>query len=231
MVRPTKKTKEPKKPKKKAAPRRRRTAEEARAAILDAAEALLVEAGPAGIRLQEVAAAIGVSHPTVLHHFGSREALLEAVVTRAFDSLHASVVDAVRAAPEGEEQIASLLDAVYEALTARGHGRALVWLALAGYGPGKQELRLSDVARAVHEVRRAHAKDKGLRAPTSEDTAFTVLLASLALLGQAVMGPQVVRELGLEDDPRVHRRFRAWLAARIVEHFDEHAGGAGRFAT
>ena len=49
----------------------RRTAEAARAAILEAAEKRLAEAGPAGIRLQGVAADVGVSHPTVLHHFCS----------------------------------------------------------------------------------------------------------------------------------------------------------------
>jgi len=37
--------------------------------------------------LQEIAADVGVSHSTILHHFGSREALVEAVVTRALDGL------------------------------------------------------------------------------------------------------------------------------------------------
>lgn len=204
---------------KEATPRRRRSAEEARAAILDAAEARLVEAGPAGIRLQEVAADVGVSHPTVLHHFGSREALLEAVVTRAFESLHGRLVEAVRAAPEGEAQIAALLDGVFDALVSRGHGRAVVWLALAGYGPGHHDLRLSAVAQAVHDVRKTKRQGKK-RPATYEDTAFTVLLASFALLAQAVIGPQLVRELGLDDDARTHKRFRAWLAARMLEHFE-----------
>ena len=39
--------------------RKRRTAEVARSAILDAAERRLIAAGPAGIRLQEVAADVG----------------------------------------------------------------------------------------------------------------------------------------------------------------------------
>src|SRR5580700_10941169 len=86
-------------------PRKRRTGEEARTAILDAAERLLVVAGPAGIRLQEVARDVGVSHPTVLHHFGSREGLIEAVVVRALDSLHAVLVAAVREAPDKPGQV------------------------------------------------------------------------------------------------------------------------------
>src|SRR4051812_32579591 len=82
-------------------PRRRRDAEDARAAILDAAERRLVLAGPAGIRLQEVAADVGVSHPTVLHHFGSREALVAAVIHRALERIHAEVVQAIGASTGG----------------------------------------------------------------------------------------------------------------------------------
>src|ERR1700726_2617867 len=96
--------------------RKRRTAEDARAAILDAAERRLVASGPAGIRLQEVAADVGVSHPTVLPHFGSREGLVEAVVARALDSLHARLLEAVRGSPQGADQLASILDACFEAL-------------------------------------------------------------------------------------------------------------------
>src|SRR5271170_456178 len=108
-------------------PRKRRTAEEARTAILDAAERQLVASGPAGIRLQEVAADVGLSHPTVLHHFGSREGLVEAVVARALDSLHVGLLQAVRGSVRGPEQVAALLDGCFEALGSRGHGRAFLW--------------------------------------------------------------------------------------------------------
>src|SRR5690242_16224301 len=103
-------------PAKPRAPRRRRTGEEARSAILDAAERRLVASGPAGIRLQEVAADVGVSHPTVLHHFTSREGLVEAVVGRALDSLQAALLAAVRTSPKGPDQVGELLDAVFDTL-------------------------------------------------------------------------------------------------------------------
>src|SRR5580693_5678142 len=109
------------------APRKRRTADEARAAILDAAERRLVASGPTAIRLQEVAADVGVSHPTVLHHFGSREALVEAVVRRALDSLQAQLLAAVNAAPSSADDVTSLLDAVFDALAVGGHGRTFLW--------------------------------------------------------------------------------------------------------
>ena len=115
-----------------AAPRRRRTAEEARTAILDAAERRLVASGPASIRLQEVAADVGVSHPTVLHHFGSREALVEAVVVRALDSLHARLLEAVRASPEGPHEVTALLRDAARAGIAEARGVTPVVIDLSG---------------------------------------------------------------------------------------------------
>jgi AcrR family transcriptional regulator len=199
--------------------RKRRTADEARTAILDAAERRLVESGPGGIRLQEVAADVGMSHPTVLHHFGSREALVEAVVARALESLHAGLVAAVRAAPADEEQVSGLLDRVFEVLADGGQGRAFMWLALAGYTPQRDQLRLRDVAEAVHELRRARRAGKK-RMPPLEDTTFTVLLATMALLAQSVLGAQLLHGAGVGDDARAQARFRAWLARLMIEHFE-----------
>ena len=52
-------------------PRRRRSPEEARAEILDAAEHLLIHEGLGSLTLQRVAREVGISHPGVLHHFRS----------------------------------------------------------------------------------------------------------------------------------------------------------------
>ena len=195
------------------APRKRRTAEQARGAILDAAERRLVAAGPGAIRLQEVAADVGVSHPTVLHHFGSREGLVEAVVERALDSLHVALVAAVRASPESPDQVGAMLEAVFDGLVSGGHGRAFLWLALSGYVPTGKDLRVRTVAEVVHELRRQKCRLAGRRTPPFEDTYFTVLLPALALLSLSVIGH--------DEDPREPARFRAWLARLIHRHLKD----------
>jgi AcrR family transcriptional regulator len=197
--------------------RRRRTAEEARSSILDAAERRLVASGPGGIRLQEVAADVGVSHPTVLHHFGSREGLIKAVVARALDSLSAGLVGALRAAPDEADPTGVLLDAVFETLVGGGHARALLWLALAGYAPPMEELRIHAVAEAVHEFRVARRAKKKKPPPVFEDTYFTVLLPALALLTMSVVEPG---NGGKDDEPCSPTRFRAWLAGLIHQHLE-----------
>ncbi len=196
--------------------RKRRTAEEARTAILDAAEKRLVASGPAGIRLQEVAADVGVSHPTVLHHFGSRERLLEAVVARAIDSLHAGLLVAVRSAPGNPDRVAAMLDSVSRMLVHEGHGRAFMWLTLAGYAPTVEELRIRSIAELVHEQRKERRAGKK-RMPPFADTYFTVLLPALALLAEAV----VIAEEGAEDDSLSPAAFRKWLARVIHDHLEK----------
>jgi AcrR family transcriptional regulator len=208
-------------------PRRRRTAKEARDAILDAAERRLVAAGPAGIRIQEVAADAGLSHPTVLHHFGSREGLVEAVVARALDSLHEGLLAAVAAAPEGPDKVAELLDRVFDTLVSGGHARALLWLALEGYGGATiEQLRVRSLAVAVHDLRCALHKERNgkgsrKRLPTFEDTYFTILLPALALLSMSVMDRTA--GAGRPVDPAAEcgpARFRDWLARRVHAHLE-----------
>jgi AcrR family transcriptional regulator len=199
-------------------PRKRRSAEVARAAILDAAEKRLVASGPAAIRLQQVAKDVGVSHPTVLHHFGCREALVEAVVERALDSLQTGLLAGVRAAPTRPDQIVSLFDSVFDTLVTGGHGRAFLWLALSGFAPTVEELRVRSVAEALHEVRRQRRTGKK-RLPSFDDTYFSVLLPALALLSLSVVAP--TNEHSSDRDPRGPRRFRAWLARLLTRHLEQ----------
>lgn len=192
--------------------RRRRSAEEAREAILDAAEAAVRADGPAGLRLQEVARVVGVSHPTVLHHFGSRESLLDAVVSRALDRLHFGLLESAVAAPTAENTT-MLIELVSATMKDQGRARTLLQLALAGHGRGIGGFRLGPLVEAIHGVRRERwAKQK--RRPSAEDTAFTVLLPTLALLSLSVLEE-------LPADPMFDpARFRQWLAALVHQHLD-----------
>ncbi|MDC3979375.1 TetR/AcrR family transcriptional regulator [Polyangium jinanense] len=200
-------------------PRVRRDAESARALILEAAEKRLVSNGPAGIRLQEVAADVGVSHPTVLHHFGSREALVKAVCSRALASIHRQLIEAIEASSGDEAQLSAMLEAVFDALTKSGHGRVLMWLALEGEPFDSVDVRLADVVDATHAMRKVKRNEKGLKQKTREDTAHVVVLAALALLGSSVLGRTMLTNAGLEGD-EAGARFRAWLTRVLLRHLD-----------
>lgn len=61
----------------------RRTVDEARRLILEAAERRLAAGGAEAVRVQSVAADVGVTDAAVHYHFGSRQGLLDAVVRSA----------------------------------------------------------------------------------------------------------------------------------------------------
>lgn len=195
-------------------PRRRRTAEEAHAAILEAAKTRLIEGGPDSIRLQDVAAAVGVSHPTILHHFGSREGLVEAVIEHVQRAIFDEVFAALGEVRFDADSLASLLDRIASVVAAQGNARVLYWLALSGLGRLEQR-PLGNVVDVTHELRRARSKQQGVRAPSKEDTRFLVMLTTFALSGESVLGADL---FGPDADPGTPSRFRAWFAALLAGH-------------
>lgn len=204
-------------------PRRRRSAEEARRAILDAAERHLLERGPGGIRLQEIAAEVGVSHPAILHHFESREGLVAAVIERAMSALEQDLVIAFSATAAAPPDPVALLERVFETLADRGQARLVAWLVLSGRGGaprGPRARLLHRVAEAVHARRRAGRADAGF-----EDTLFTMMLAAAAAFGDAISGEALRASAGLASDRGASVRFRRWLASLLAEHLAQPASG------
>jgi AcrR family transcriptional regulator len=85
--------------------------------ILDQATALFGEAGYRGTSLREIAARCGLSHPGLLHHFPTKEALLLAVLA------HRDEVDQERVSAggsRGAEALRRLVDVVARNASRRG---------------------------------------------------------------------------------------------------------------
>lgn len=194
--------------------RQRRSADEARREILDAAERRLAEHGPDGIRLQQVAADVGLSHPAILHHFGSREGLIRAVTQRAMESLEQDLIRAIETtSSEDEPAVLEIVERAYRVLVDKGHARVLAWLLLSGHEPEARAARIRTVAEVAHR-RRIEA---GIARPGDfEDTVFRTLLVALVLFGEGVAGPAMRASAGL-DAKTSPARFRQWLARLVTE--------------
>jgi AcrR family transcriptional regulator len=219
-----------------AAPRRRRSAEDARRAILEVAQKRLVEGGPEALRLQDIASDLGLSHPAILHHFGSREGLLQALARHGLAALQEDLLPALERPPEEVGGADGILERAFATLGDRGHARLLAWLALSGragsQGGAEPEQMLRALADAVHGRRVAFARESGRPEPSREDTDFSVTLVAVALLGDAVMGDGVRRSAGLPDDAATRRRFRSFLGRLVAGHLagppDPPGPGPGR---
>lgn len=194
--------------------------------ILDAAEKRLRELGPAGIKLQELAADVGVSHPAILHHFGSRDGLVEAVVRRSLEVLRAQLLEEMRNQMRREVNIASILDAVFAIVAESGNARLIAWLILDGDNPREETRMMRTLAEAAHVrmVSGGWTKDRKFE---FDDMMFTVMLVGAAAVGAGVVGEAMRYSMGVENDDSVELRFRRWFSALIARYL----AGQGEFVT
>lgn len=180
--------------------------------------------GPDSVRLQEIAGDLGVSHPAILHHFGSREDLLRAVMERALGGLRADLLATVTTTGPDHIDVAAQIEHVFDVLGRHGQARLMAWFALAGEAPqsaGDREFDffIRELATLVHQRRLERYAEDGRPPPPADDTLFTILLATLALLGDALLGDSARASSGLAD-PDSGPRFRKWFAELIVAHLD-----------
>ena len=190
------------------AKRLRRTPEEARELILDTAQALIARSGPEGLRLQDIAAEAGISHPLILHHFGSRAGLVRALARRAAASLRDRLVAAIGAPDYSfEKQIDRVFDALRDGLA-----QTLSWLAATEPDGGEsgETMIMREIIDTLH-ARRTAAAPPGVIA-SREDTEWRAFLVTFAAFGDALYGVPLRRSAGLPETDDTDRRFRLWLA-------------------
>jgi TetR/AcrR family transcriptional regulator, repressor for neighboring sulfatase len=190
----------------------RRSPEEARRLILETAQALIARTGPEGLRLQDIAAEAGISHPLILHHFKSRAGLVRALTRETTAEFKDRLVAAL-AQPDLSTE--ALIDRVFDAF-AGGLAQRLAWLALMDpEGEADEPATIQgEIADTLHR-RRAAAAPPGRRV-SREDTEFLMHLVAVAAFGEAMHGIRLRRGLGADDD--ASHRFRAWFAALLREH-------------
>jgi AcrR family transcriptional regulator len=191
--------------------RLRRTPEEARRLILEAARSRLATTGPEGLRLQDIAAAAGISHPLILHHFGSREGLVRALTRQAVAELRDKLVTAMET---GEYSVEQQLDRVFDAFR-DGLAQRLAWLATVDPGGGAEgaQMIMCDIADRLHARRIATAPPGAVI--TRGDTDALIHLVATSAFGDALYGAQLHRSAGLPATSETDRSFRRWLAALI----------------
>ena len=74
--------------------------------LLDAAEAVVVQRGIANLTLEAVAAEAGMSKGGLLHHFPSKDRLVEAMVVRHAENWRNCYMEGYASAPEGPGRMA-----------------------------------------------------------------------------------------------------------------------------
>src|SRR5215212_2568606 len=190
----------------------RRSPDESRREILEAAAALLIEGGTHAVQVRAVAERVGMTDAGVAHHFGSRDALLLALLRHGAHRLRDSVRDAVAQWMEEGVDVGGLVARI-AAVYAEGYGELAIALHAAGWRDEGRGL-LDPVVDALHDARRR----AGVRSPRKEDTRLAVAAVHQALATEAVYGSAFRRSAGIS--PRTassSTRQLAWWTATLEQ--------------
>ncbi|MDQ3739345.1 MAG: TetR/AcrR family transcriptional regulator [Actinomycetota bacterium] len=193
--------------------RLRRPPSEARALILEAAERLLIEGGPAAVQMRAVADRVGMTDAGVAHHFGNRDGLLVALLRHGGRQLRDAVAETTAGWVANGESVARLVDRIAE-VYADGYGELAIALHAAGWrdeGGGM----LDPVVDALHAARRR----RGGR-PRREDTRLAVAALHQALGTDPSYGAAFRCSAGISaeaaTDPTAQRRWWARTLTRTL---------------
>lgn len=168
--------------------RKRLSPDQSRAAAMDAARLLLIEAGPQAVTLKAVAARIGRTHANLLHHFGSAAGLQEALAAHLAETITATIGDAVLRAQRGEIEIRAIVDLTFDAFDSGGAGALASWMLISGNRDA-----LDSIVQAIHRL----TDELIANDPNQPEIPEHTLMLVLSALGDSLMGAHMAKALGL----------------------------------
>lgn len=172
-------------------------------AILDAAEGRIRRHGMAGLKLMAIAEAAGITHPLILHHFGSKNGLVDAIATRHAARIRDMLLGLIQEDPDGPPQIGLMMQRMQSILEDDG----IIELAFWGLRERPEIMQpvLNEIMNAVMTAaiarRRRRLPDADLAEITAEIQG-TLLTISMMLWGQALVGRYVNPAISLSPDDR-----------------------------
>jgi AcrR family transcriptional regulator len=197
----------------------RRTREASKQAILEAAEKRLAAEGPDGVKVQLVAADLGMTDAALHYHFGNREALMVALLSFAGRRLVADVRRAIAGWEAASFDMRALARLLHKSYAEKGVARLALWLALSGW-KSRGSGMLNELVGEVHRLRAARARADGRRAPPIAGTRHALALLNAACLMQPLIGEAMLRAVDAPADAAGERRYLDAVAAIVQAHLE-----------
>lgn len=188
--------------------------------ILDAALASFAGRGYEATSLDAIGTAIGVRKQTILHHFGSKQALLEAVVDRSAAELSAALEVALARAGRGFDRIEALVRAVFRLAGRRPELLGLL-REVSRLGPPAATRLTAALEPLVERAIEFLEAEMAAGTMRSQDARLLLLSAYSTVIGVATE-VEVLRAVGIAPGARSLLRRRAELitflrSALVVE--------------
>ena len=168
----------------KSARRKRRKAAETREEILDAAERCLSDKGLDAVRLEDVAAEVGIQRAAIFYYFRDKQELSRAALSRLTGDLLARLGEAFAARGTLKARIAASVDVFVDFMAERpAFARLALRLASETQGPESDGAR--EFAQPLLELL-ARVCDEGIRAGVLEPVTRDPLHLASTLAGSSV---------------------------------------------
>ncbi|UTW54957.1 TetR/AcrR family transcriptional regulator [Kordiimonas sp. SCSIO 12610] len=200
----------------------RRTPEEAKALILHAAQQRLEAVGPEGLQVAEIANIAGVTHSTILHHFGSAEGVRASLAQKMVEKLLGDILEVLDTGSIVTSDHKALFR-VFAVLSDEGNARLLAWTMLKGL-----ELEEGRETLAALFEKLAHGVKTAIIAVNEEDITdatalrhakYTIFQVALTAIGDGIAGDYISSLLGFDEEQGTVG-FRDWFAERLLSSGD-----------
>ncbi|MEL7453699.1 MAG: TetR/AcrR family transcriptional regulator, partial [Pseudomonadota bacterium] len=120
--------------------RTRRSPEAAREDILDSAEALLLEVGPQGLKLVDVAKRAGIGHSLIIHHFGGVAKVQSELAVRMCRRLMDEIATMMESIDFSGDVAPKIIGKVFDIFGRPENAKLIAWLVLSNQTNQQNEL-------------------------------------------------------------------------------------------
>lgn len=174
--------------------------------LLSAAELEFGERGYHGAKLQDIAARAGISRPSLLYHYHSKDALYDAVVRAVFAELGATLEAAMARADDFEGRLDAIVAGFVEFVRGRrATARLVLRQIMDEHGPG-QDLLIEVGVPLIRLVEEFIRTEGGARIPDGLPIRGALLQVVGSTFVKAASGPLEAALWGDEDPHRTLTR-------------------------
>ncbi|MEM7078961.1 MAG: TetR/AcrR family transcriptional regulator [Pseudomonadota bacterium] len=171
--------------------------------ILDTAARRLRDQGLDGLNIKGVAEDAGISHATLIHHFGSSAEMRDALAEKMTADLINDLIKALQAQAPTEQ----LVENVFAAISEGGHAKLIAWRVSEG------RLDSDPLGQAKTLFERLLSHTEGKLASDIGERRRLIYLITTAALGAGLAGGVVQTMFGMSEEEV--SGFPAWLSGRL----------------
>jgi len=204
--------------------RTRRSPEEARRMILEAAEKRLAVGGPDAVRVQHLAADLGITDAAIYHHFKNREGLLDALARFGARNLRNAMEDVIARFDGDREDIDAVAALALETFERRGYARLVLWLSMAGVPSDRGSGMFESLGAAFERRFLAASPAGGDKAAAAREARFLATLLIMVVFAEPILGTISRRSIGLGGGRPTTLQFRRWFSGAMQSLLSKGAG-------